>query len=352
MRGFPPLRWAVLGLALSGLTAVAQTTPRPPTSTPARPETAPAPRPASPAISPTLVAATVNGESIYEIAVQRSLERYQPARRAEVRSDLVNHLIDNLLIDQSLRAANYTVDAKDVESHINEMKTELKKRNQDFEKMLAGYKVTEAELRQHITTDLRWFKYAEAQINDKALRNLFEKNKDMFDGSAVLGWHILMTTHGDEKSSANVQAQLVQIKKSIESEVAAGLAKEPSGDKLAMEKKRGTLVCEVFARYAKEKSECPSKTRGGFVNWFRKVGFMTPTFSDAAFALQPYQISDPVKTPFGYHLIMISERRPGKDVKFEDVKEVVKEVYLERLHDSLASQLRQRAKIVVNPPPQ
>ena len=67
--------------------------------------------------------------------------------------------------------------------------------------------------------------------------------------------------------------------------------------------------------------------------------------------MPPYQISNPVKTPFGYHLIMVSERKPGKNVKFDDVKEVVKEVYFERLHESLVAQLRQKATIKVNPPP-
>jgi peptidyl-prolyl cis-trans isomerase C len=353
-----PLRWAVLGLALSWVTAVAQTPPstaKPgtqPATPPSKPTPAPSPaKPATPAVSPTAVAATVNGESIYEVAVQRALERFQPARRLEVRPNLINELVNNLLIDQSLRAAKYKVEPSEVDARINDMKAELKKVKQDFATMLANYHVTEAELREHISADLRWLKYANAQINDKALRELFDKNKDMFDGTSVQAWHILMTPAGEDKA-ATVQAQLQQIKKAIETEVEAGLAKLPANtDKLARERARGNLLSEAFAKHAKVKSECPTKNRGGYVGWFQKAGYMTPPFAEAAFALRPYQISEPVKTPFGYHLIMISERKPGKDVKFEDVKEVVKEVYLERLHDSLASQLRQRARININPPP-
>ena len=71
MRGTPHLYWAVLGLALSGLTAVAQAPQSgaktlPPPAPAAKTETLPAPT-----VSPTMVAATVNGETIYEIAVQR-----------------------------------------------------------------------------------------------------------------------------------------------------------------------------------------------------------------------------------------------------------------------------------------
>ena len=121
--------------------------------------------------------------------------------------------------------------------------------------------------------------------------------------------------------------------------------------KLAREKERQLLLIQSFGKYANEKSECPSKAQGGSVTPFTKVGVMVAPFSNAAFALQPFQISDVVQTPFGYHLILVTERRPGREVKFEDLKEVVKEVYFERLHENLAAQLRPSAKIVVNPAP-
>jgi parvulin-like peptidyl-prolyl isomerase len=76
---------------------------------------------------------------------------------------------------------------------------------------------------------------------------------------------------------------------------------------------------------------------------------MVQPFANAAFALQVNQMSEVIRTPFGLHLILVTERRPGKEVKFDDVKDVVKEVYFDRLHDYVASQLRQKAKVVVNP---
>ncbi len=111
------------------------------------------------------------------------------------------------------------------------------------------------------------------------------------------------------------------------------------------------MLQESFAKCAREKSECPTKSRGGYVGWFQKAGFMTPPFADIAFALPTNQISNVVKTRVGYHLVLVSDRRQGREVKFEDVKEVVKEVFLERLHTSLVDQLRQRSTIVVNPAP-
>jgi len=345
MRGMPTVRAALLGLTLTGLTAFAQT-PTPTTPTPTTPtQTAPNTQPA--------VAATVNGFPIYESVVSRALERVPPARRAEVRPGLIDHLVNNLLIELSLKHAGYKVEKKEVDQRVEEMKTELKKVGRDFDKMLADLKVAESELREHIEADLRWYKYASAQATDAALKKLFDENKDMFDGSTVRAQHILITPRDKtpEKASA-AMATLRDVKGKIEKEVAAGMAKLPAdSDKLKQEQERSKLLTETFAKYAKEYSDCPSKNQGGSVGPFPKAGFMVAPFANAAFALKQYEISDVVQTPFGYHLILCVERKPGREVKFEEVKEIVKEVYFDRLHEGLSTQLRAQAKIVVNPPP-
>jgi peptidyl-prolyl cis-trans isomerase C len=76
---------------------------------------------------------------------------------------------------------------------------------------------------------------------------------------------------------------------------------------------------------------------------------MVEPFAKAAFALKPHEMSDVVSTQFGHHLILVTERKAGKETKFEEVKEEVKEVYCERLRQDLCAQLRQRSKIVITP---
>jgi peptidyl-prolyl cis-trans isomerase C len=60
-------------------------------------------------------------------------------------------------------------------------------------------------------------------------------------------------------------------------------------------------------------------------------------------------MSDVVETQFGYHLILATDRRPGKDTKYEDVKDEVKEVYADKLREAVCAQMRPRAKIVITP---
>jgi len=316
--------------------------------TPAGPTPLPPPKADTAAAA---VAATVNGQPVPESMLQRSLERILPDKRAEARPELLNFLIDTMLIDQHLLQMNVAVEKKETDKRLDDMKAELKKQNKDFGKVLQELKMTEAELCEYMTASLRWDKYANSQATDKALSELFEANKEMFDGTMVRARHILLTpAPGDTKSAEQAPAQLAAYKKEIEDKVTAGLAKLPANsDNLTREKARNNLMDEAFAATARDKSMCPSKNQGGDVNWFQRAGFMVEPFAKTAFALKPYQISDVVKSQFGYHLIMVTDRKPGREVKFEDAKDEVKEVFTDRLHENLAAQMRARAKIVITP---
>jgi len=77
-----------------------------------------------------------------------------------------------------------------------------------------------------------------------------------------------------------------------------------------------------FAELAKDYSDDPgSKMKGGDVGFFSRNRMVKP-FEDAAFAMtEPGQLSAPVKTSFGYHIIKYLERKAGRQRTFEEVKE-------------------------------
>ncbi len=313
--------------------------------TPARPVSTE--RVPAPAANAKTVAATVNGEPILEGAIQRALRRLPPDRHAEARTPILNLLIDNVLIEQYLQQAGWQVPPAEVDKKLEEMKADLKKEKLDYATVLKGYDMTEADLKKELAAFIRWEKYCDRQATDKALRDLFTGHKEMFDGSAVRVRHILLTPDTrDPRKVQEAKATLTAIKAQIEAQVATGLAKPgvPS-DAAGREKARCKLIEEAFAAQAKAKSACPSKAQGGDVGWFDRSGMMVEPFSKVAFALRPFQMSDIVETQFGLHLILLLDRKPGKDVKFDDVKANVKEVYLDRMRESLVDSLRSRAKI-------
>ena len=79
-------------------------------------------------------------------------------------------------------------------------------------------------------------------------------------------------------------------------------------DSIVLELRRGA----DFATAAKRFSQDPgSKDQGGSLNWFRR-GVMVPEFERVAFALKPGVVSDPVESPFGYHIIQVERIQPGE----------------------------------------
>ena len=130
--------------------------------------------------------------------------------------------------------------------------------------------------------------------------------------------------------------------------MAADVAKLPdNADALAREQVRCDRLCDLFAEQAKKVSTCPSKAEGGDLNWFPRSGSMVEPFAAAAFALKPGQISDPVRTPFGYHLILVTGRKPGAVTKFEDVKEEVREIYCQQARQPRGPASNQTAKLLL-----
>lgn len=75
-----------------------------------------------------------------------------------------------------------------------------------------------------------------------------------------------------------------------------------------------------FEQLAQERSIGPSAERGGDLGWFGRAA-MVQEFSDAAFALQPGEISDVVQTQFGYHVIKVEDRRDGREPAVPEAQE-------------------------------
>lgn len=131
----------------------------------------------------------------------------------------------------------------------------------------------------------------------------------------------------EARTLANQYAKekLVDKIKASEPEIEAYIAKHPELDPAkargqAEEILKRARGGEDFANLAAEFSIDPgSKTKGGDLGWFGH-GQMIKPFEDAAFALQPGQISDVVETDFGYHIIKVEERgmKPGADGKPEE----------------------------------
>lgn len=100
-----------------------------------------------------------------------------------------------------------------------------------------------------------------------------------------------------------------------------------------------------FEKLAREISTDPSaKSNGGDLEYFTK-GQMVAEFSDAAFKLTKGQISQPVKTQFGFHVIKVEDKRMKPVPKFEDVKDQVQAFVVRKAQAEVVMKVRSEAKI-------
>lgn len=76
----------------------------------------------------------------------------------------------------------------------------------------------------------------------------------------------------------------------------------------------GDDLLKKFAALAKENSDCPSKNKGGDLGAFTR-GQMVPEFDKAAFTLEPMTVSEPVKTDFGWHILLVTKKIPAVEAK-------------------------------------
>jgi peptidyl-prolyl cis-trans isomerase C len=100
---------------------------------------------------------------------------------------------------------------------------------------------------------------------------------------------------------------------------------------------------EDFAKVAKELSK-DAGADGGDLGWFTKER-MVPEFADAAFKLDTGQVSDPVKTQFGWHIIKVEGKRQSTFPPFDQVKDQVARFVVQKAQSELIAELRKGAKI-------
>lgn len=141
----------------------------------------------------------------------------------------------------------------------------------------------------------------DVDVPESDVRAAYEANRSAFERpERVRARHILLrsSSEGDEADAV--------VKGKIE-----GVLKELRGGR-------------DFAELAQEHSADPSATSGGDLGFFES-GVMVPPFEQAAFSLRPGEISDPVKTPFGWHIIKVEERQAAGAVPEQEALEMVRQ---------------------------
>ena len=238
----------------------------------------------------TKIVATVDGKPIFLSEIigmaQRLPEQYRKMSLEAVYPSLLTRAIDSKLVILEGRRAGFSKDA------------DVKKRLLDVE--------------DQIISEIFLTKTIGSQVTEEALQKIYsETRSEMASGDQIKARHILLD---NEEKAAEIIRKL----------------------------KAG----EEFAKLASEYSTGPSAASGGDLGWFGE-GQMVPEFSKAAFALNPGDIvTKPVKTQFGWHIILVEDRKVSAPPSFDEAKEQLASTMSQKLMKELIETLRTKAKIV------
>ena len=169
-----------------------------------------------------------------------------------------------------------------------------------YEKNKSKYQVPERRSVRYALLDINKLRQT-LQISDDVLKAQYQANIQQYEvPDQVHVEHILFKTVGQP------DAAVEEIKKKAE--------------EVLKEARKGAKFDELAKKYSEDPG---SKDKGGDLGWIRK-GQTVPEFEKAAFSLQPGQISDLVRTQYGFHIIKVLEKQTAHTKPFEEVKDSIR----------------------------
>jgi peptidyl-prolyl cis-trans isomerase C len=286
------------------------------------------------------VLATVNGEDVTRKELEdyvRNLEGQAGSpiptdQRDRIYRGVLDQLVGYKLLVQEARARKVVV--ADVNARIAEVKKQFPSEDL-FMQTLIDRKMTLDQIKADARRDLSIARLIEAEISQRvALKpgqaeDFYKNNPDRFtEPERVRASHILIATAENADLAAKTQAKA-------------------KAEQILKDLKAG----KDFATLARQHSQDPgSAVNGGDLGFFPQ-GQMVGPFNDAAFSLKPGATSDVVETQFGYHIIRVAEKQPGRTVPLEEVRprleEFLKHQNRESETESFVKALRARGKVEI-----
>lgn len=226
----------------------------------------------------------ITKDELYETLVEQNGEQ------------VLNLLIAEKIINLEAKKQKVEVSEEDIQNNIDKI---IKNYGgeEEFNQAIEQYGYTLEDLKKDIATNVKIKKLLEPNISisEEEMLNYFETNKETFNQKEeVRARHILVAT---EEEAKEVLEKL----------------------------KAGGDFSELAKEYSLDES---NKESGGELGFFGR-GKMVAEFEETAFTLKLNEISEPVKTDYGYHIIEVEEKKEAKEANYEENKDAIKEILLE-----------------------
>ncbi len=245
---------------------------------------------------------------------------------------VVNELIVKTLLDNEIEKRKIKVSEDDIEKEMANIVDKIGSKDK-FKEIIKQNGVTEKQFKKDLAEGLKVKKLVDSlslvSVSDSEVAKYYKANMDKFKFTdKVRASHILVMANPEEIKQRIISKN--SGKELSETDLNAQVTKEMTKQL----EKANKVLAEVkkdpteFAKIAKANSDDTiSAAQGGDLGYF-SAQEMVPEFSKAAFSLKPNTVSDLVNTPYGYHIIMVTDRVKAGIEPLEKVKPEIKE-YLE-----------------------
>lgn len=249
------------------------------------------------------VLAVINGEPLYPEQFNKKFELSQigySARQAgsaekvkELKKIFLNQLIEQTILAQEAKRRNITASEAELDSFIKAMESEYGPGG--LEGLLKARQIEIGFWRQEAAENLSVRKLLKEEISknvnvseDEIVKEYKDRAEEFVRPQMVHALQILVTTENE-----------------------------------AREVRRKLLKGADFSKLASQVSIGPEAKKGGDLGYFEK-GVMPKEFDDVIFSLEKGRLSNIVKTPFGYHIFTVLDKRKGGKLKLEEVREKIR----------------------------
>lgn len=291
--------------------------------------------------------AVIDGEEISEdefnmVAAQQlamlspEMIEAQGLQMSQVKDMIVEGLVTSVLIAEEIEKRGIEISDAEIDEAIEQFEAMMAQQlggEAQLSAMLEEQGVDEEAMRLQVEQELAAERLLEdsstGSVTEDQVRQYYEQHKAQFQTEDMLrARHILLNVddHGEEDNDDEMRQKA--------EELAAQLQADDSR----------------FAELAAEHSDCPSASEGGDLGYFTREMLM-PEFTEAAFSMSPGELSDPVRSNLGWHVILVKDRIDEGVASFEEVRDQLQMMLeaqnIEQTAMELIQNLRQGADVEI-----
>lgn len=260
--------------------------------------------------------AVTNAELLEFLTPQlEKMQKYSPAALSQLSLDsavftYVRTMLANKVLNRAAREAGMEPDLAKAKEYIDQAKENYGEER--FNELLKQQGTTLEKLQQDMADSIMISALHEKilsevpEVTEEEMRSFYDENKAGFTRpNATYGASHILAKFADDPVTPEAEAAALKKIEDIRKQLDDGMD---------------------FAELARENSDCPSAAQGGSLGEFTE-GSMVPEFENALKELQVGEISGPVKTEFGYHLIKLEKTEPaGSTPEYDEIKGQIKQI--------------------------